>query len=210
MCVHACYLLVHVCMFHLFALRSVSSEPVVGVEVTPTTARALEDTPPHNTFTLNCAATSRLDGGMEVGVAKLVTWQRAVGAGGSFETLTDGSPEIGISNSDLSQATVMSGLMVTGSMAGSYTYRCVVQLDLTFDPISGSADAAVAIDGGWCVKRVCLCVSWKSNGSVWTRLEIVCDCCQGSRVTRTPFTWCLSQGYHKGCSTAGYSCLGPL
>lgn len=126
------------------------------MEVTPTTARALEDTPPYNTFTLNCAATSRIDGGAAVGVAKQVTWQQAVGAGGLFGTLTDDSPGISISNSDLSQASVTSTLAVTGSMAGGYTYRCVVQLDLTYDPINGSADAAVTIDGGWCVHLVCL------------------------------------------------------
>ena len=95
---------------------------------------------PYNTFTLNCTATSRVEG-MSVALPKKFQWSRWYGPDTAGLTQLSSNATIQIQDGDsLTQPTSSSMLTVTEDIPRDYWYRCRVDLDLSADNIFSFTD----------------------------------------------------------------------
>ena len=96
---------------------------------------------PYNTFSLNCTATSRVEGVGNVALPKSFQWRRRYGSGTTGLTPLSATTTIQIQNGDnLTQPTSSSMLTVNEDIPQDYRYRCQVDLDLSADNISSFTD----------------------------------------------------------------------
>ena len=95
----------------------------------------------YNTFTLNCTATSNVEGVGNVSLPKKFQWLRRYGSGTTDLTQLSNNTTIQIQDGDnLTQPTSSSMLTVTEDIPRDYRYRCQVDLNLPADSISSFID----------------------------------------------------------------------
>ena len=122
---------------YFFTLTAV---PAITLALTPNTTR-LPNVAPYNTFSLNCTATSRVEGVGDVALPKKFMWLRQYGSAEMNLVSLLRNTTIQIQDGDnLNQPTVSSMLTVTEDVPHDYRYRCQVELDLPPDMILNRMD----------------------------------------------------------------------
>ena len=138
------YILDSAYLFHYATVNTVFSShyavPTLTVTLTANTTR-LPNVAPYNTFTLTCAATSRVEGVGNVALPKRFLWRRRYGPDTTGLTLLSANTTIEIQDGDhLTQPTSSSMMTVTEDIPRDYRYRCQVDLDLSADNIFSFTD----------------------------------------------------------------------
>ena len=109
--------------------------PILTITLTANTTR-LPNVAPYNTFSLNCTATSSVEGVGSVALPKRFHWRRRYGPDTTGLTQLSNNATILIWDGDnLFQPTSSSMLTVTEEIPQDYRYRCRVDLDLPADSI---------------------------------------------------------------------------
>ena len=118
----------------IILLSSHCTVPTITVDLTANTTR-LPNVTPYNTFSLNCTATSSVEG-RNVALPKSFQWRRRYGPSEFTLDLLSSNATIQIQNGDnLNQPTISSMLTVTENIPRDYRYRCRVDLNLPADTI---------------------------------------------------------------------------
>ena len=108
--------------------------------LTPNTTH-LPNVAPYNTISLNCTATSSVEGVGIVALPKRFLWRRRYGSSEMNLVLLSSNATIQIQDGDnLTQPTVSSMLTVTENTPSDYRYCCQVDLNLPADMILNRAD----------------------------------------------------------------------
>ena len=133
--------------------------PTLTITLTPNTTR-LPNVAPYNTFTLNCTATSRVDG-RNVALPKKFLWWRRYGPDTTGLTQLSSNATIEIQDGDnLTQPTSSSMLTVTEDIPRDYRYCCQVDPDLSADNISTFTDVyPITVTGKCSLKCMWYCIS---------------------------------------------------
>lgn len=115
----------------------ISTVPSLSVEIDPSSAVFL-DTAPYNNIQLRCNATVSSD----LAVAKELRWTR------NSVPISNTTGNVAINTQGLMDRVTTSVLTAHGDIPGSYTYSCLVGLDVPGgSTIEASADADVTIYG---------------------------------------------------------------
>ena len=137
------YILDSAYLFHCTTVNTIFSShyavPTLTVTLTPNTT-CLPNVAPYNTFTLNCTATSSVEG-MSVALPKRFQWRRQYDPDTTGLTQLSSNTTIQIQDGDnLTQPSSSSRLTVTEDIPGDYRYCCQVDLDLSADNIFSFTD----------------------------------------------------------------------
>ena len=109
--------------------------PTLTITLTPNTTR-LPNAAPYNTFSLNCTATSSVEGVENVALPKTFTWRKRHGPDTTGLTQLSSNATVQIQDGDnLNQPTSTSMMTVTEDIPQDYRYRCRVELNLPADSI---------------------------------------------------------------------------
>ena len=131
--------------------------PTIIIALTANTTR-FPNVAPYNTFSINCTATTIVEGVGPVDLPKRFLWLRQYGSLESSLDLLSGNATIQIQNGDnLTQSTSSSMVTVTEDIPQDYRYRCRVELDLPADMILNRMDIySITVTGKYFCYTCCL------------------------------------------------------
>ena len=148
------YILDSAYLFHCATVNTIFSSHYAVPTLTVTLITNITRFPnvaPYNTLTLNCTATSRVEGVGPVALPKRFQWRRRYGPDTTGLMLLSSNTTIQIQDGDnLTQPTSSSMLTVTEDIPGDYRYRCWVDLELSADNIFSFTDVyPITVTGMW-------------------------------------------------------------